>query len=136
MIRDLLIPLSELLFWFTGGELLLNTVWFFVWVIVGAVIMVAPIWLSFNLAKRGDRRAPIPGTIFLITFFPMLLVITSPGIIQTSLMEECLPIETVTVNTALVNDIEVRIRHCRFKANYYDENYGEWQAWAVDRNIK
>lgn len=133
MIRDLLIPLSELLFWFTGGELLINTLWMFVWVIAGAMIMLTPLWLAIHTGKPAGW---LPMTVFIVSFFPMLLVITSPGIIQPSLMEECLPIETVTVNTALVNDIEVRIRHCRFKANYYDENYGEWQAWAVDRNIK
>jgi len=133
MIRDIFIPLAELLFWFTGGELLMNTVWFLVWVVGGAVIMVLPLWFGMSLARQNNRLKWVPGLAFIVGFFPALLILISPGIIQPSLMEECLPIETVTVNTALVNDIEVRIRHCRFKANYYDENYGEWRAWAVDK---
>jgi hypothetical protein len=134
VIRDLFVPLAELLFWFTGGELLLNTVWFFLWVIGGAVIMVLPLWLGIELSKRGNRLKWIPQTLFLVLFFPVLLLITSPGIIQGQMMEECLPIQTQTVNTELVSNIEVRIRHCRFKANFYDEEFGEWKAWAVDRH--
>jgi len=135
MIRDLFIPLAELLFWFTGGELLMNTVWFLVWVIAGAVIMVLPLWFGVELSRRSNPLKWIPQTAFLVMFFPMLLVITSPGIIQGQLVEECLPIQTQTVSTDLVDDIEIRIRHCRFKANYYDEEFGEWQVtWAVDRH--
>lgn len=134
MIRDLFVPVAELLFWFTGGELLLNTVWFFVWVVGGAVVMVLPLWFGIELSKRGNSLKWIPQTLFLVLFFPILLLITSPGIIQGQMMEECLPIQTQTVNTELVNDVEVHIRHCRFKANFYDAEFGEWKAWAVDRH--
>ncbi len=134
MIRDIFVSLAELLFWFTGGELLLNTWWFLVWVVGGAVIMVLPLWFGMSLARKGNNLKWVPGLAFIIGFFPALLIITSPGIIQGQLVEECLPVQTQTVSTDLVNDIEVRIRHCRFKANYYDENYGEWRAWAVDRH--
>lgn len=131
MLRDLFIPLSELLFWFTGGVPLMNTLWFFVWVIGGAMIMSSPVFLAFRLLNQGNRFAWIPGTVFVVTFFPALLVITSPGIIQNDLMKECLPVQTVTVDTDLVDDVKVDIRHCRAKANYYDENYGPWTAFAA-----
>jgi hypothetical protein len=133
MIRDIFIPLAELLFWFTGGELLMNTVWFLVWVVGGAVIMVLPLWFGMSLARQNNRLKWVPGLAFIVGFFPALLILTSPGIIQGQLMEECLPIQTVTVDTDLVKSVEVRIRHCRFKANYYDEEFGEWRAWAVDK---
>lgn len=133
MIRDIFIPLAELLFWLTGGEMLLNTWWFLAWVVGGAVIMVLPLWFGMSLARQNNRLKWVPGLAFIVGFFPMLLLITSPGIIQGQLMEECLPIQTVTVDTDLVNGVEVRIRHCRFKANYYDEEFGEWRAWAVDK---
>ena len=131
MIRELLIPLSELLFWFTGGVPLMNSLWFFVWVIVGAVVTASPMFLAMRLIQRGNRLGWIPGTVFLVTFFPMLTVITSPGIIQNDLIKECLPIETVTVDTDLVKDFEIDLRHCRAKANYYDKNYGPWTAFTV-----
>ena len=133
MIRDLFVPVAEMLFWFTGGEMLVNTVWIFVWVVGGAFLVTLPLWLGMRLARRGSNLKWIPSTLFLVGFFPALLLITSPGIIQADLMEECLPVQTVTVDTEQVKGIEVRVRQCRFKANYYDKNYGEWQAWAVDR---
>ena len=133
MIRDIFIPLAELLFWFTGGEMLLNTWWFLAWVVGGAVIMVLPLWFGMSLARQNNRLKWVPGLAFIVGFFPTLLLVTSPGIIQGQLMEECLPIQTVTVDTDLVKRVEVRIRHCRFKANYYDEEFGEWKAWAVDK---
>lgn len=131
MIRDLFIPLAELLFWFTDGEPLLNTLWFFVWVIGGAVIIASPMWLSFYLLRQNNRLAWVPGTVFVVTFFPALLVIVLPGIIQNDLIKECLPVQTVIVDTDLVDDVKVDIRHCRAKDNYYDENYGPWEAFTA-----
>jgi hypothetical protein len=90
--------------------------------------MVAPIWIGMQLAWRGSNLKWIPGAFFGVTFFPFLLLLTSPGIIQADLMEECLPVQTVTVDTDLVKSVEVRIRHCRFKENFYDENFGEWRV--------
>ena len=133
MIRDLFVPLSELLFWFTGGVPLINTPWFLAWAVAGAVIMAAPMWFAIGLAHRRSPLKWLPGAAFVVAFFPMLLVITSPGIIQPQMLEECLPAQTVTVDTDLAKGIKLSVRHCRSKENFYDENFGEWQAWAVDR---
>jgi hypothetical protein len=129
MLRDFFIPLAEMLFWFTGGELLINSLWMFVWVIGGAFVMVIPLWYAI---RTGKPAGWVPMAVFVVSFFPMLLVITSPGIIQTQLMEECLPVQTVSVNTDLVKNIDISVRHCRYKTNFYDENFGPWQARAVD----
>jgi hypothetical protein len=133
MMRDYFIPLSELLFWFTDGELLVNTPWFFVWLFVGALVTVTPVWAAMQFGRRGSALAWIPGVVFLIAFFPMLIVITAPGIVQMDFLEECLPVQTVTVDTDLVESLEVRVRHCRFKDNRYDNNYGSWQAFIVNQ---
>ena len=131
MIRDLFVPVAEMLFWFTGGEMLVNTVWIFVWIIGGTVLLLIPFYLAFSAGRNRVRS--LPAIVFLVCFFPVLLLITSPGIIQTQILEECLPDQTVTADTEQVKGIEVRVRQCRFKANFYDENFGEWQVWAVDK---
>lgn len=121
MLREFFVPVSEMLFWFTGGELLINTWWFLVWVIGGSVVMVIPLCYAIHRSKR----AMWPGFIFLIAFFPTLLLITSPGIIQMDMIQECRVVEaTVTIegNTEVKN-----VKQCRVKANYYDTVYGEWK---------
>ena len=123
MLREFFVPVSEMLFWFTGGELLINTWWFLVWVIGGSVVMVIPLWYSI-LYGRGPKK--LPALIFLIGFFPTLILIVSPGIIQMDMMQECRVVEaTVTIE----GNAEIKnVKQCRVKANYYDTVYGEWKA--------
>lgn len=69
MLREFFVPVSEMLFWFTGGELLINTWWFLVWVIGGSVVMVIPLWYGLNRSRRPNT---LPALIFLIGFFSYL----------------------------------------------------------------
>jgi hypothetical protein len=123
MIRELFIPVAEALFWLTGGELLINTFWFFLWVIGGAVLMVIPFYLALITAR--NKSTSWPALVFIIGFFPTLLLITSPGIIQAQLMEEC-RIASAEVTIEGVTETQT-IRLCRFKDNFYDTEYGPWK---------
>jgi hypothetical protein len=131
MIRDFFVPLAELLFWLTGGDLLFNTLWVLVWVALCAIIIALPL----VFAMRGGRIThSLPGFLFLIMFFPMVLVAVSPGIVQMNMISECLPAETHTVMTSQAVSEEIRVRHCRYKKNYYSEKYGEWKVTVLTGN--
>lgn len=123
MIRELLIPVSEALFWFTGGELLINTLWFFLWAFGGAILMVIPLYLAMR--SNNLRATSWPSLIFIIGFFPTLILITSPGVIQPSLIEECRAV-SAEVTIEGVTEIQ-QIRQCRYKENFYDTEYGPWK---------
>lgn len=119
--REFFVPVSEMLFWFTGGELLINTWWIFVWVLAGSLVMVIPLWYTIQCSKRPNS---VPGFIFIIGFFPTLFLVVSPGIIQMDMIQECRYVEaaiTIEGNTEIK-----KVKQCRSKTNYYDDNYGEW----------
>ena len=123
MLRELFIPISEALFWFTGGVLLVNTLWFFVWVLVGAVLMFIPFFLAVYVGK--NKINTLPAIVFIITFFPMLMLVISPGIVQLGMIEEC---RTVEAQVTIEGVTETReVRQCRAKENYYDTEYGPWK---------
>jgi hypothetical protein len=125
MIRDTLVPIAESLFWLTNGELLLNSWWFIPWILGGTVLLLIPFYLAIVVGK--NKIQTLPAIVFLISFFPMLLLIISPGIIQAQLISEC----RNSAATLTVNDVSqtTEIRQCRVKENYYDSDYGEW--WIV-----
>lgn len=123
MIRELFIPVSEALFWLTGGELLVNTLWFFLWVVGGAVLMVIPLYIAIRL--NNYKSTSWPSLVFIIGFFPTILLIASPGIIQMSLIEECRMV-SAQVTIEGVTDTQ-KILQCRAKENYYDTEYGPWK---------
>ena len=124
MIRDLFMPLAEGLFWLMNGEPLINTWWFFVWVIGGAVLMCVPFWFAISVGRNRIRS--LPALVFVVSFFPMLLLIVSPGILQMDLMQEC---QTVTAELTVDGKVtELPIRQCRVKTNFYDTEYGEWKT--------
>lgn len=124
MIRDLFIPISEFLFWLMNGEPLINSWWFFVWALGGAALMSAPFWFAISLGR--NRIQSLPALVFIVTFFPMLMLIISPGIIQVDLMQECRTVSAeLTVNGKVT---ELPVRQCRVKANFYDTEYGEWKT--------
>lgn len=124
MIRELLIPISEALFWFTGGEMLINTLWFLAWV-PGMAVLLMGIPLYLAVTKQGGKAKSLPALVFIIGFFPSLILIVSPGPIQASLMEEC---RTVTAEITIEGVTETeQIRQCRYKENFYDTEYGPWK---------
>jgi hypothetical protein len=124
MLRELFIPVAEALFWLTGGELLINTLWFIPWVLFWAFIMALPIFYV-TLIKRSGSMPSWPGLMFLIGFFPGLLMATSPGIIQMDLMQEC---RTVSAEVTIEGTTETQnVRLCRVKENFYDTEYGPWK---------
>lgn len=124
MIRELLIPVSEALFWLTGGEMLINTLWFLAWV-PGMAVLLMGIPLYLAMTKNKGKARSLPAIVFIIGFFPSLILIVSPGPIQASLMEEC---RTVTAEITIEGVTETeQIRQCRFKDNFYDTEYGPWK---------
>lgn len=124
MIRELFVPVAEWLFWFTGGEMLINTVWIVPWVFGGAVLMLIPFVLAISAGR--NRIHSLPALVFLVTFFPMLLLITSPGIIQLDLLQEC---RTVTALVTILDHTSTeQIHQCRIKQNWYDAEYGDWRT--------
>jgi hypothetical protein len=123
MIRDIFVPVAEALFWFTGGELLVNTLWFFGWVLGGTFLMLIPFYLALTAGK--NRSNSLSAIVSLISFLPMLMLIVSPGIIQVSLMQEC---RTVSAEVTIEGVTETQnVRQCRVKENFYDSDYGVWQ---------
>lgn len=123
MLRELFIPISELLFWFTGGELLANSLWFVVWVFGGTILMLIPFYLAIKVGK--NKINTLPALVFILSFFPMLLIITSPAIIQMQMVEEC---RIVSAEVTIEGVTEARaIRQCRMKENFYDTEYGPWK---------
>lgn len=124
MIRELLIPVSEALFWLTGGEMLINTLWFLAWV-PGMAVLLMGIPLYLAMTNHSGKAKSLPALVFIIGFFPSLILIVSPGPIQASLMEEC---RTVTAEITIEGVTETeQIRQCRYKENFYDTEYGPWK---------
>lgn len=123
MLRELFIPISEFLFWLTNGELLINSLWFIPWVFGGTILMLIPFYLAIKVGK--NKINTLPALTFVISFFPMLLLITSPGIVQMSLIEEC---RIVSAEVTIEGITETKqIRQCRIKENFYDTEYGPWK---------
>jgi hypothetical protein len=124
MLREMLIYVAEALFWLTSGELLVNTLWIFVWVFGGTILMLIPLHIATTPGK--NRIKTLPALVFLIGFFPMLVLITSPGIVQMDLMQEC---RTVQAQVTIEGVTETQtVAQCRVKENFYDTDYGPWRA--------
>lgn len=124
MLRDMMIAVAEILFSMTGGEMLINTFWFFPWVVFWAVIMTLPIFYV-TYTKRHGTVPSWPGLVFIIGFFPAMLLASGPGIVQMDMMQEC---ETVPVSVSTDRvDTSIAVQQCRKKLNYYGE-FGPWQV--------
>lgn len=121
MIYDINIWIAEALFHLMGGIALLNSLWILVWIVVGTVTLLIPFYLSIS-AGRG-RLSLLPALVFMITFFPILIVMMGPPIIQVRMLEEC---ETVTIDLEQIGLETVSVQQCRTKDNYYGE-FGPWQ---------
>ena len=128
MIRDMSMAVGEMLFWFTDGVLLMNTLWIFVWVALGAVIMCIPFWIA--ITKGQNRTTSFPSLVFLFSFFPLLLLIMGPPIVQLDMMQECRPPETVLMTSEAGIEFDIEVRQCRVKENFYGE-FGDWEIRPV-----
>lgn len=123
MLRELFVPIAEALFWLTNGELLINTLWFLPWVLGGTILMLIPFYLAIKVGKNKSNT--LPALVFIVSFFPMLLLIVSPGIIQMQMMQEC---RTVSAEVTIEGITETQnILQCRMKENFYDTRYGPWK---------
>lgn len=123
MLRELFVPIAEALFWLTNGELLINTLWFLPWVLGGTILMLIPFYLAIKVGKNKSNT--LPALVFIISFFPMLLLIVSPGIIQMQMIGEC---RIVSAEVTIEGVTESRnVRQCRVKKNFYDTEYGPWE---------
>lgn len=123
MLRELFVPIAEALFWLTNGELLLNTLWFLPWVLSGTILMLIPFYLAIKVGKNKSNT--LPALVFIVSFFPMLLLIVSPGIVQMQMIQEC---RDVSAEVTIEDMTEMQdVRQCRAKENFYDTEYGPWK---------
>lgn len=123
MLRELFVPIAEALFWLTNGELLLNTLWFLPWVLSGTILMLIPFYLAVKVRKNKSNT--LPALVFIVSFFPMLLLIVSPGIVQMQMIQEC---RDVSAEVTIEGITETQnILQCRMKENFYDTEYGPWK---------
>jgi hypothetical protein len=127
MIRDFLVPVAEVLFWLTGGVQLADTVWVFVWVVVGSLLTAAPALLAVNF---GNNRAnSFPAVVFLISFFPLLMLAIGPPLVQHAMLNEC---RTMPVDISIDGRTETTdVKQCRSKGNFYDTEFGEWRTVSL-----
>src|SRR6056297_537026 len=113
MLRDLMLWISETLFYLQGGEMLINTPWIFAWVVFWALIIVSPIFFVMHV-----RQTHWAVWMFIIAFFPGLMIAISPGAIQTQMMQECETVESV-IATERIDSTAITVTQCRTKDNYY-----------------
>lgn len=125
MIREFIVWVSEALFYLTDGVMLINTPWFLAWVLFWSVMMALPL-IYVSSFRPSKWRVAIPLMIFfpMLTLFSFMLAI-SPGIVQQQMMIECKD-ATINVNTELVGETVIQMKHCRTKENFYGD-FGEWK---------
>jgi hypothetical protein len=125
MIREFIVWVSEALFYLTNGVMLINTPWFLAWVLFWSVMMAMPLIYATSIRPKSYRVAiPLLILFALSTLFAFTTAI-APGIVQQQMMMECKD-ATVNVNTELVGDTAIQVRHCRTKENFYGD-FGEWK---------
>lgn len=129
MFHDSMIWIAEALFYLMDGTLILNSPWIFVWTICGSILLLTPFYFSISAANGQLRLRFLPALVFLITFFPILMVLLVPPITQTQMVQECENV-TVEVSTDRIQSYDLNMRQCRDKANYY----GEWSEWKLLSN--
>ena len=123
MLRELFVPIAEALFWLTNGELLLNTLWFLPWVLSGTILMLIPFYLTVKVGKNKSNA--LPALVFIVIFFPTLLLIVSPVIVQMQMIQEC---RNVSAEVTIEGITETQnVLQCRMKENFYDTEYGPWK---------
>ena len=128
MFREFLVWVSETLFYFTGGEMLANTIWIIPWVAFWAIFIMITfiVWIA-NINKY---RGFLTGFIF---FFG-LMIVWGTDIVQSQMMTECRDSTAslqIFVDDELSETDEITIKQCRYKDNYYGE-FGEWKLVGLD----
>ena len=123
MLHDFFIWVAELLFQLTGGVLLMNSIWFFPWIILGAVFVSLPMTLPICTGNaKFFKYAPI---IFLISFIPSLLLVIGPPITQMKRVSDCKPAIEMPVQTEKASTT-LKLQECRYKDNFYGD-FGPWK---------
>jgi hypothetical protein len=125
MIRDIMLSASELLFYLLDGEMLINTFWVFVYVLVLSFFLLSPV-MAFERLGRFQKWAPM---IFIITFFPGLFLSVGPPIVQGQMMQECRVFEQ-SITGELAEARVISFKECRYKDNYYGD-FGEWKVQGI-----
>lgn len=131
MFRETILALSEFFFWILGGVPLMNTLWIIPYVIAMSLIMALPFILLTFLLTYGKIKPINVLPLFLVSFFPVLLIGIGPPIIQMQMMQECEMVEQV-ISTDRVENHTVSIKQCRIKDSYYGE-FGEWTIYGDGR---
>lgn len=117
--RDLVLLISELMFYLTGGEQLVNTIWIISFLVVIVFIALWPAWfLNF-----GNKHQKIATIYTLVMFFPMIFVTSGVGIAQAQIILECRKFEQLVVGELSTDTKMHKFQECRVKENYY----GEWK---------
>jgi hypothetical protein len=122
MFRDAMLGISEFFFWILGGVPLVNSIWIFPYVFLASVLMIIPFFLAVTHGKNKIRS--LPAIIFLVSFYPLLIIGMGPPIVQMQMLQECQVVH-LDVSTDLVENHSMGIRQCRIKENYYGD-FGDW----------
>jgi hypothetical protein len=122
MHRDAMLGISEFFFWILGGVPLVNSIWIFPYVFLASVLMIIPFYLAVTYGKNKIKS--LPAIIFIVSFYPLLIIDIGPPIVQMQMMQECETVQHV-ISTDLVENHIMDIRQCRIKENYYGD-FGEW----------
>ena len=131
MIRDTILWISETLFYLQSGSMLVDTVWFFVWVSFWILVMVFPLFYVVNV-----RPAKWALLVSMVVVYPALVMAIGPGIVQQQMMQEC---KTITIENTWVKQDGVpvnmgplSVNQCRYKDNYYND-FGNWKIVGQTR---
>ncbi len=124
MIHDTIAWVAEAMFYVMNGAALLNTPWILVWIFGGTVLLLIPFYLAVA-AGRG-KIGPVSALVFMVSFFPILMLMMGPPLAQITMMQECETV-SVTFDTDRIVNHTAELRQCRFKDNYYND-FGVWQV--------
>jgi hypothetical protein len=127
MIRDILLWVSEALFWVLDGQMLVDTHWVIAWLLSGIVLSFLLITITHIISFKYDSMFGIVAT---LCIFPLMLIILSPLGLQERLMSECEIFET-EVASELSGTKILELKQCRYKDNYYGD-FGEWNVVGVE----
>lgn len=125
--RDFVVWLAESLFHLTGGIELINTPYFFVWVVFWSVLMALPLLHLVNHKNAPTTYVAAIGYMvgYSFVFFFSLMMAISPSNVQSQLMTECETVEAV-VETDRIWPTSIFVEQCHTKENYFDD-FGAWQ---------
>lgn len=128
MIREIMLWISEMLFYLQGGDVLVSTFWIFPWIGFWVLVMVFPLFYYVNYASSKYKYLSL--IIFMFVFFPALLMAIGLPPVQHQMITECRDdIAEVNIyygDNTVSEKTQITITQCRYKENYYGE-FGEWK---------